>query len=87
VNTVGRALPVWNVNCRPETGLDLPDNCDGEFVARGYNIMKGYYKMPEATAAAIDKVWVAAYGRSRPQGCQRQLQKYRAYQGYDHPRR
>ena len=27
---------------------------DGEFCARGYNIMKGYYKMPEATAAAID---------------------------------
>jgi fatty-acyl-CoA synthase len=28
---------------------------DGEFVARGYNIMRGYYKMPEATAAAIDE--------------------------------
>ena len=28
---------------------------DGEFVARGYNNMKGYYKMPEATAAAIDE--------------------------------
>ena len=27
----------------------------GEFCARGYNIMKGYYKMPEATAMAIDK--------------------------------
>ena len=27
----------------------------GEFVARGYNIMKGYYKMPKATASAIDK--------------------------------
>jgi fatty-acyl-CoA synthase len=56
VNTVGRALP--GVECKivdPETGKDLPDNCDGEFVARGYNIMKGYYKMPEATAAAIDK--------------------------------
>ncbi|MBO5274064.1 MAG: AMP-binding protein, partial [Clostridia bacterium] len=39
----------------PETGEDCPDNVDGEFVARGYNIMKGYYKMPEATAAAIDK--------------------------------
>ena len=26
-----------------------------EFVARGYNIMKGYYKMPTATAEAIDK--------------------------------
>src|SRR5699024_11796211 len=33
----------------------LPDNTDGEFCARGYNIMKGYYKMPEATAAVIDE--------------------------------
>ncbi|MGE5582984.1 MAG: AMP-binding protein [Bacillota bacterium] len=56
VNTVGRALP--GVECKivdPKTGEDLPDNVDGEFVARGYNIMKGYYKMPEATAAAIDE--------------------------------
>ncbi|WP_346355632.1 AMP-binding protein [Azotosporobacter soli] len=56
VSTVGRELP--GVECKivdPETGADLPDNVDGEFVARGYNIMKGYYKMPEATAAAIDK--------------------------------
>jgi len=56
VNTVGRALP--GVECKiidPHTGEDLPDNVDGEFVARGYNIMKGYYKMPEATAAAIDE--------------------------------
>ena len=27
----------------------------GEFVARGYNIMKGYYKMPDATRGAIDE--------------------------------
>ena len=56
VNTVGG--PIFGVECKivdPETGVDLPDNVDGEFVARGYNIMKGYYKMPEATAAAIDK--------------------------------
>lgn len=56
VNTVGRPLP--GIECKivdPATGEDLPDNIDGEFVARGYNIMKGYYKMPEATAAAIDK--------------------------------
>ncbi|MBO4898185.1 MAG: AMP-binding protein [Clostridia bacterium] len=56
VNTVGG--PMFGVECKivdPETGEDLPDNVDGEFVARGYNIMKGYYKMPEATAAAIDK--------------------------------
>ncbi len=56
VTTVGRALP--EIQCKivdPETGEDLPDNVTGEFVAKGYNIMKGYYKMPEATAAAIDK--------------------------------
>ena len=56
VTTVGRALP--EIECKivdPETGEDLPDNVTGEFVARGYNIMKGYYKMPEATSAAIDK--------------------------------
>ncbi len=56
VATVGRALP--EIECKivnPETGEDCPDNVTGEFVARGYNIMKGYYKMPKATASAIDK--------------------------------
>ena len=56
VNTVGKALP--GMECKivdPETYEELPDGTDGEFVVRGYNIMKGYYKMPNATAAAIDK--------------------------------
>ena len=56
VTTVGSAFP--EVECKivdPETGKDCPDEVIGEFVARGYNIMKGYYKMPKATAAAIDK--------------------------------
>ena len=55
VSTVGRPLP--EIECRiidPATGLELPDGETGEFVARGYNIMKGYYKMPKATRAAID---------------------------------
>ena len=56
VATVGRPLP--GVECRivdPATNEVLPDNVPGEFVARGYNIMRGYYKMPEATKAAIDE--------------------------------
>ena len=56
VNTVGGAM--FGVECKivdPETGEELPNNVDGEFVARGYNIMKGYYKMPQATALAIDE--------------------------------
>ncbi|MBQ8533858.1 MAG: AMP-binding protein [Clostridia bacterium] len=54
--TVGSAFA--NVECKiidPETGLECPNGVNGEFVARGYNIMKGYYKMPKATAEAIDK--------------------------------
>lgn len=56
VNTVGRAYP--GVECKivdPETGETLPPHVTGEFCARGYNIMRGYYKMPESTALAIDK--------------------------------
>lgn len=56
VSTVGRMMP--NIEGKIvdiETGKDLPAGADGEFCARGYNIMKGYYKMPEATALAIDK--------------------------------
>ncbi|HIS58176.1 MAG TPA: AMP-binding protein [Candidatus Limadaptatus stercoravium] len=56
VATVGRAFP--GVECRivdPETNQEVPVGTPGEFLARGYNIMKGYYKMPEATKQAIDK--------------------------------
>lgn len=55
VETVGSAFP--GVECKiidPETGEELPDGQNGEFVARGYNIMKGYYKMPKATEDTID---------------------------------
>ncbi len=56
VSTVGRPLP--EIECRivnPETGETMGDNEVGEFVARGYNVMKGYYKMPKATAETIDE--------------------------------
>ena len=72
VNTVGRPLP--GIECKvvdPVTGEDLPDDADGEFVGRGYNIMKGYYKMPAATANAIDdKGWLHTgdLARRRPDG-------------------
>ena len=54
-NTVGYAFP--HVECKivdPETGETLPDNMNGEFCSRGYNTMKGYYKMPGATEATVD---------------------------------
>jgi len=39
----------------PETGEKCPDGVQGEMCCRGYNVMKGYYKNPEATAQVIDK--------------------------------
>lgn len=56
VQTVGKMLPgIEGKIVDPETGETLAPNMPGEFCAKGYNIMKGYYKMPEATALAIDK--------------------------------
>ena len=54
-NTVGYDFP--HVECKiidPETGEEVPNGVNGEFCSRGYNTMKGYYKMPEATRATVD---------------------------------
>jgi len=56
VTTIGRALPHMEVKIIDiETGKDAPFNTPGEIVTRGYQVMKGYYNMPEATAQAIDE--------------------------------
>ena len=55
VSTVGRALPDVEVKIvNPEDDAPLPPGQQGELCTRGYHVMKGYYKMPEATADAID---------------------------------
>lgn len=55
VSTVGRLLPgVEGKIVDPDTGVDQPCSVQGEIVTRSACIMKGYYKMPEATAGAID---------------------------------
>jgi fatty-acyl-CoA synthase len=53
--TVGRKHDQVEVRViDPETGEDCAANVPGELCCRGYNVMKGYYKMPEATEKAID---------------------------------
>jgi fatty-acyl-CoA synthase len=55
VESVGRAMPGIEVRVvDPETNVPLPPGVQGEVCCRGYNVMRGYYNMPEATAKAID---------------------------------
>ena len=55
VSTVGRALS--NVDVKivdPVSDKEVGPGIQGEMCTRGYHVMKGYYKMPEETARAID---------------------------------
>ncbi|MDL2316133.1 AMP-binding protein [Desulfovibrio sp. OttesenSCG-928-A18] len=57
-STVGRAMPgievmVVDPSALPDRRVEVPRGSVGEVICKGYNIMKGYYKMPEATAEAI----------------------------------
>lgn len=58
--TVGYAFPHVQIKIiDPDTGLEVPRGTNGEFCSRGYNTMKGYYKMPEATKETVDeKGWL-----------------------------
>jgi fatty-acyl-CoA synthase len=54
----GYALPLPGVEIRivaPGGNRDLLPGEVGEILLRGWNLMKGYYNMPEQTAAAIDR--------------------------------
>jgi fatty-acyl-CoA synthase len=56
VETVGKPLPDCEVKIvDPETGETLGPNQTGEICCKGYNVMKGYYKMPEKTREVIDE--------------------------------
>ncbi|MED9996055.1 MAG: AMP-binding protein [Paludibacteraceae bacterium] len=54
--TVGRDYPFVEVQViDPETGEICPPGVQGEMCCRGFNVMKGYYNNPQATAEIIDK--------------------------------
>jgi fatty-acyl-CoA synthase len=53
--TVGQVMPHTEIKIvDPGTGRTLPRGEPGEFCARGYMVMSGYWNDPERTAEAID---------------------------------
>jgi fatty-acyl-CoA synthase len=54
ITTVGKPFEGVEVKIiDPETGATLPAGKPGELCSRGYNTMKGYYKMPQQTAETV----------------------------------
>ncbi|HTT86628.1 MAG TPA: FadD3 family acyl-CoA ligase [Acidimicrobiales bacterium] len=53
-HTSGRAIPDLEVKVVDDTGADLPAGQPGEVLVRGYTVVSGYYRDPDATADAID---------------------------------
>jgi long-chain acyl-CoA synthetase len=55
--TVGQPLFGVEVRCVDDEGREVAPGERGEVVIRGHNVMKGYYKRPEATAEAMRGGW------------------------------
>ena len=54
--TVGRDYEFVDVKVLdPETNKEVPVGVQGEMCCKGFNVMKGYYKNPQATAEVIDE--------------------------------
>jgi long-chain acyl-CoA synthetase len=55
--TVGQAIFGVDVRCFDDNDNEVASGERGEVVIRGTNVMKGYYKRPEATAEAFRNGW------------------------------
>jgi long-chain acyl-CoA synthetase len=55
--TVGQPVLGVEIECVSDEGVPVPDGERGEVVIRGPNIMKGYFRQPEATAEALRGGW------------------------------
>ena len=65
-------LPIFDVevSVQDDTGRPLPDGVEGEICVRGGNVMAGYWRQPEATAATMRDGWLLTgdIGKRDPDG-------------------
>jgi long-chain acyl-CoA synthetase len=55
--TVGQPILGVEIKCFDDNDNEVPHGTRGEIVIRGPNVMKGYYKRPEATAEVFRSGW------------------------------
>ena len=57
-DSVGPAMPVFEVQCVDDAGNPLPPGAVGELWVRGAPVIKGYINRPDATAESITDGWL-----------------------------
>ncbi|MFN0068675.1 MAG: AMP-binding protein [Limisphaerales bacterium] len=70
VGSIGVPVTGVEISIRDDAGRELPDGHDGELWVRGDNVMAGYWRQPEASAAALRDGWLLTgdLGRRDPDG-------------------
>jgi long-chain acyl-CoA synthetase len=58
MGSIGRAVPGVEVKIVDESGREMPVDEPGEIITSGPQVMKGYFRKPEATAARIREGWL-----------------------------
>ncbi|RJQ84707.1 MAG: AMP-dependent synthetase [Desulfobacteraceae bacterium] len=55
IESIGKPIPEVSIRVLDDMGREVPDGSEGELVARGPNIMLGYWKDPQETARVLDQ--------------------------------
>jgi acyl-CoA synthetase (AMP-forming)/AMP-acid ligase II len=58
LRSCGRAAPATDLKILDEAGVEQPPGSTGEIVARGPQLMRAYWKLPESTAATLRDGWL-----------------------------
>lgn len=58
IGSVGKPIPGVLVKVIAEDGKETNNNCIGEILVKGQNVMKGYYKFDDLNASVISDGWL-----------------------------